>query len=70
VRRGALGRVRVFGSGVVSCFICLFCSHQSFCFLLSEGTMGSRWELHHLAGLPGGGGVFRLCHTLVGVNTV
>jgi len=41
-----------------------------FCFLLLEGTMGSRWELRHLAGSPGGGGVFRLCHTLVRVNTV
>jgi len=25
-------------------------------FLLSKGTMGSRWELCHLAGSPGGGG--------------
>ena len=32
--------------------------------------MGSRWELRHLAGSPGGGGsVFRLCHTLIRVNT-
>ena len=35
-----------------------------------EGTMGSGWELRHLVGSPGGGGVFRLCHTLVRVNTV
>jgi len=35
------------------------------------GTMGSRWELRHLAGSPGGGGgVFKLCHTLIRVNTV
>ena len=40
-------------------------------FPLSKGTMGSRWELRHLAGSPGGGGVvFRLCHTLIRVNTV
>jgi len=38
---------------------------------LNKGTMGSRWELRHLAGSPGGGGgVFRLCHTLIRVNTV
>jgi hypothetical protein len=24
---------------------------------LSQGTVGSRWELRHLAGSPGGGGV-------------
>jgi len=35
------------------------------------GTKGSGWELRHLAGSPGGGGgVIRLCHTLVRVNTV
>jgi hypothetical protein len=34
------------------------------------GAKGSGWELRHLAGLPGGGGIFRLCHTLVRVNTV
>jgi hypothetical protein len=39
-------------------------------FLLSKGTMGSRWELRHLAGSPGGEGVSRLCHTLIRVNTV
>jgi hypothetical protein len=39
-------------------------------FLLSAGTKGSGWELRNLAGSPGGGGVFRLCHTLVRVNTV
>ena len=33
--------------------------------------MGSRWELRHLAGSAGGGGgVSRLCHTLIRVNTV
>ena len=33
--------------------------------------MGSRWELRHLTGSPGGGGgVSRLCHTLIRVNTV
>jgi len=31
--------------------------------------MGSRWELRHLTGSPGGGGVVsRLCHTLIRVN--
>jgi len=64
----------VFASGVVSLFGDLFCSSQSFalgCFLLSKGTMGSRWELRHLIGPPGGGGVVsRLCHTLIRVNTV
>jgi len=34
------------------------------------GTEGSGWELRHLAGSPGGGGVIRLCHTLARVNTV
>jgi len=65
--------VRVSGSGVVSLFVDLFCSVQSFAFPFSgsKGTMGSRWELRHLAGSPGGGGgVFRLCHTLIRVNTV
>jgi len=56
---------------VVSLFGDLFCSVQSFAFHLSKGTMGSRWELRHLAGSPGGGGgVSRLCHTLIRVNTV
>jgi hypothetical protein len=33
--------------------------------------MGSRWELRHLTGpLGGGGGVSRLCRTLIRVNTV
>jgi len=27
-----------------------------FFFLLSVGTMGSRWELRHLTGSPGAGG--------------
>jgi len=27
-----------------------------FLFLLSAGTKGSRWELRHLTGSPGGGG--------------
>jgi len=43
---------------------------SSFIFHLSAGTKGSGWELRHLAGSPGGGGVIRLCHTLVRVNTV
>jgi hypothetical protein len=30
---------------------------QSFTFLLSAGMKGSRWELRHLTGSPGGGGV-------------
>ena len=38
--------------------------------LLDSGTKGSGWELRHLAGSPGGGGVIRPCHTLVRVNTV
>jgi len=63
--------VRVFGLGVVSLFVDLFCSVQSFAFPLSKGTMGSRWKLHHLAGSPGDGGVVsRLCYTLIRVNTV
>jgi len=33
--------------------------------------MGSRWELRHLTGSHGGGGgVSRLCHSLIRVNTV
>jgi hypothetical protein len=40
-------------------------------FFCQKGTMGSRWELCHLTGSPGGGGgVSRLCHTLIRVNTV
>jgi hypothetical protein len=36
-----------------------------------RGDVCSRWELSLLASLPGGGGVvFRLCHTLIAVNTV
>jgi len=33
--------------------------------------MGSRWEIPHLTGLPGGGGVvYWLCHAPIRVNTV
>jgi len=52
------------GNGFISSYL------SSFIFHLSAGTKGSGWELHHLAGSPGGGGVIRLCHTLVRVNTV
>jgi hypothetical protein len=61
----------VFRSGVVSLSFISFVLVQSLAFPLSKGTMGSRWELRHLTGLPGGGGVVsRLCHTLIRVNTV
>jgi len=61
----------VFRSGVVSLLLISFVLVQSLVFPLSKGTMGSRWELCHLTGLPGGGGVvYRLCQTLIRVNTV
>jgi len=66
----------VWTGGDLSLFVDLFCSSllnllPSFDFPLSKGTMGSRWELGHLPGSPGGGGdVYRLCHTLIRVNTV
>lgn len=41
----------------LSHFVDLFLSNQLIVFPLSQGTLGSRWELSHLAGLPGGGGV-------------
>jgi len=55
---------------MVSLFVDLFCSAQSFAFHVSKGTMGSRWELRHLAGSPGGGGDIGSCHTLIRVHTV
>ena len=68
----------MFGPGAVSLSfrrsLCsLFLSNRAHLidFPLSQGTVGSRWELRHLAGSPGGGGgVFKLCHTLIRVNTV
>ena len=65
----------MFGSGVVSLFslitFVLFNRLRLLGFPLSKGAMGSRWELRHIAGSPGGGGVVsRLCHTLNRVNTV
>jgi hypothetical protein len=62
--------------GDLSLFVDLFCFSlfnllRSVDCPLSQGTMGSRWELRHLAGSPGGGrDVYRLCHTLIRVNTV
>jgi len=44
--------------------------HLSFYLSFVSGDEGSGWEFRHLAGSPGGGGVIRLCHTLVRVNTV
>jgi len=70
ISMGNLAMAFYIGDGLSFRPFSFFCSHQSFCLLLSEGTMGSRWELRHLAGSPGGGGVVRLCHTLIRVNTV
>jgi hypothetical protein len=41
----------------IVCFSFVKEGGQSFTFLLSEGLKVSRWELRHLTGLPGGGGV-------------
>jgi hypothetical protein len=49
------------GAGAISLFVDLFCvvlcvlKLLCFSFHLSKGTMGSGWELRHLAGSPGGG---------------
>jgi len=56
--------------GVYLVFSFLFSSGPSFNFHLSVGMKGSRGELCHLAGSPGGGGGIRSCHTLVRVHTV
>ena len=84
--RGAVAGYKVFGPRAVCLLfrqslwsLCLF-PCVSFClsncvhltdYPSIQGTMCSRWELHQLAGLPGGGvGVFRFCHTPIWVNTV
>jgi len=41
-----------------------------FGFHVAKGTMGSRLELRHVAGSPGGGGDIGSCHTLIRVHTV
>jgi len=59
-------------SGHIS-FLFLFLSFYfglSLSFHLSVGMKGSREELRHLAGYPGGGGEIRSCHTLLRVHTV
>jgi len=61
--------VRVFRA-VVSLFVDIVWSSQSFCFsCVSQRMMGSRWELRHLAGSRRAGGDIGSCHTLIRVHT-